>query len=405
MDSFAETIAAQTERYLALWSETPAAFPDSLRRFSSSARAEKEGEVEILLEKTIPRLDHYGDMDQGARERYLGRAHTALGRLMTGEGDPEVNRFFEECESAGKLFVRRAREHDPALSDDDIHQALRNQWVFNSMQSSLSHPVTLTSASLGYSLMYPCTDNLLDGPVRTHEEKIRFNRSLASCLQGNTAECDSTELRGFPALLQMVEEDYPRGEFPDVYRSLRAIHAAQERSLLLHAPVGDRQEGSLQSLTIEKGGASVVVDGVLVSGTLAPDALHAFFGYGVVLQFIDDLQDIPHDAAAGHSTMFTRLCRRGPLDEITGRLINFTCSTIRLLDGVSPAPGAPLSGVIRGSCMFLILEAVARYPQFFSLPFLAAAEEFSPLRFTYLGGLHDRVRTALAAREHSLFPA
>jgi hypothetical protein len=55
--------------------------------------------------------------------------------------------------------------------------------------------------------------------------------------------------------------------------------------------------------------------------------------------------------------------------------------------------------------MFLILEAVARYPQFFSLPFLAAAEEFSPLRFTYLGGLHDRVRTALAAREHSLFPA
>jgi hypothetical protein len=100
MDSFAETIAAQTERYLALWSETPAAFPDSLRRFSSSARAEKEGEVEILLEKTIPRLDHYGDMDQGARERYLGRAHTALGRLMTGEGDPEVNRFFD-CSCAG----------------------------------------------------------------------------------------------------------------------------------------------------------------------------------------------------------------------------------------------------------------------------------------------------------------
>ncbi len=405
MDSFADTIAEETGRYLALWSETPAAFPESLRRFSASARAEKEREVEILLEKTIPRLDRYGEMDGEERERYLGRAHTALGRLMTGEGDPGVNRFFEECESAGKLFVRRAREHDPALSDGDIHQALRNQWVFNSIQSSLSHPVTLTSSSLGYSLMYPCTDNLLDSTAWTPEEKTRFNRSLASCLGGNAPDGDPADLRGFPALMEMIEEEYPRGEFPDVYRSLCAIHRAQQKSLLLHGAAGDRPERQLQSFTIEKGGASVVVDGVLVSGALARDALHAFFGYGVVLQFIDDLQDIPQDAAAEHSTMFTRLCRSEPLDEITGRLINFTCGTIRLLDGVSPAPDRPLSGLIQGSCIFLILEAVARFRHLYSLPFLVAVEEFSPLRFTYLGGLHDRVRTAMADREHSLFSA
>ena len=312
MDSFAVTIAEETDRYLALWSETPPAFPDSLRRFSPSARSEKMKEVEILIEKTIPRLDRYDEMDGGERDRYLGRAHTALGRLMTGEGDPGVNRFFEECESAGKLFVRRAREHDPALSDDDIHQALRNQWVFNSVQSSLSHPVTLTSSSLGYSLMYPCTDNLLDAPALTRGEKIRFNSALASLLDGNGDRVDPADLRGFPALLEMIEEEYPRGTSPDVYRSLCAIHRAQQGSLILHGSAPDRPESFLQSLTIEKGGASVVVDGVLVSGALAPGALHAFFGYGVVLQFIDDLQDIPDDAAAGHSTMFTRLCREGP---------------------------------------------------------------------------------------------
>jgi len=169
---------------------------------------------------------------------------------MTGEGDPEVEPVLRGCESAGKLFVRRAREHDPALSDDDIHQALRNQWVFNSMQSSLSHPVTLTSASLGYSLMYPCTDNLLDGPVRTHEEKNPVQSVACVMPAGNTAECDSTELRGFPALLQMVEEDYPRGEFPMCTgASARSTRRRREVSSF-HAPVGDRQEGSLQSLTI-----------------------------------------------------------------------------------------------------------------------------------------------------------
>lgn len=405
MDSFAVTIAEETDRYLALWSETPPAFPDSLRRFSPSARSEKMKEVEILIEKTIPRLDRYDEMDGGERDRYLGRAHTALGRLMTGEGDPGVNRFFEECESAGKLFVRRAREHDPALSDDDIHQALRNQWVFNSIQSSLSHPVTLTSSSLGYSLMYPCTDNLLDAPALNRGEKIRFNSALASLLDGNGSRVDPADLRGFPALLEMIEEEYPRGTSPDVYRSLCAIHRAQQGSLILHGSAPDRPESFLQSLTIEKGGASVVVDGFLVSGALAPGALHAFFGYGVVLQFIDDLQDIPDDAAAEHSTMFTRLCREGPLDEITGRLINFTCGTISLLEGVSPAPECRLSGLVRGSCIFLILEAVARFRHLYTQQFLTAVEEFSPLPFTYLGGLHDRVRTVLAAREHSLFPA
>jgi hypothetical protein len=32
-------------------------------------------------------------------------------------------------------------------------------------------------------------------------------------------------------------------------------------------------------------------------------------------------------------------------------------------------------------------------------------EEFSPLRFSYLGGLHNRVRKNMPVREHLLFPA
>ena len=53
----------------------------------------------------------------------------------------------------------------------------------------------------------------------------------------------------------------------------------------------------------------------------------------------------------------------------------------------------------------LILEAIARHSHLFSEAYLRGVEEFSPLRFSYLGGLHDRVRTNLAAREHLLFPA
>jgi len=405
MDSFSDTVSELTDRYSALWSECPGTIPGRLRRFSPAGKAEKERDVELLLEKSLPRMNRYEEMREGERARFLGRAHTALGKLMTGDGDPAVNRFFEECESAGKMFVRKAREFDPSLSENDVHQALRNQWVFNSIQSYLGHAVTLTSSSLGYSLMYPYTDNWLDGDSHTPAEKDRFNQSLKLLLEGDTEARADSEDRGFRELLQMIEFEQPRVQHPAVYDSLIAIHRAQQRSLLLHGPLEDRPESFLQSLTIEKGGTSVAVDGYLVSGTLGAVSLHALFGYGVVLQFIDDLQDIPEDTASGHSTMFTRCCRTGSLDDVTRRLLRFTCETIRLLDGSSSGGGSSLPGLIEGSCIFLILEAIARHNHLFSEAYLRTVEEFSPLRFSYLGGLHDRVRTNLAAREHLLFPA
>jgi hypothetical protein len=406
MESFTDTVSGLTDRYLALWSESPGTLPGHLRRFSPAAKAEKEREVDLLLEKSLPRMERYGELEEGERERVLGRAHTALGKLMMGDADPAVNRFFTECESAGKLFVRRARQFDSSLSDDDIHQALRNQWVFNSIQSYLARPVTLTASSLGYSLMYPYTDNWLDGAAHTPEEKDRFNHSLKLWLEGDAGALAGPDGRdGFRGLLHMIESEYPRGLFPAVYDSLLAIHRAQQRSLILHGPVGTRAESFLQSLTIEKGGTSVAVDGYLVRGALGADSLHALFGYGVVLQFIDDLQDIREDTASGHSTMFTRICRTGSLDDVTGRLLNFTSGTIRLLNHPSPGGGSSLPGLIEGSCVFLILEAIARCSQLFSAAYLRNVEEFSPLRFSYLGGLHDRVRTSLADQEHVLFPA
>ena len=117
-----------------------------------------------------------------------------------------------------------------------------------------------------------------------------------------------------------------------------------------------RPESFLRSLTIEKGGTSVAVDGYLVSGTLGEEPLHALFGYGVVLQFIDDLQDIPADDAAGHSTMFTRAGRSGPLDESTEKLIHFTARTIRQLGHRPPGGTRSLAVLIEGSCLFLSLK-------------------------------------------------
>ncbi|HTR99689.1 MAG TPA: hypothetical protein VML00_08060 [Bacteroidota bacterium] len=391
-------IGLLTRTYGGIWTHVAPGLPAG-RRFSPGQQAEREREVDLLMEKSLPRIDRFSSMEDAERARYAGRAHTALGKLLMDGADPRVDRFFDQCEVTGKEFVRRARNFDRALSGDDIHQALRNQWVFNSIEAFLGRSVSLSPGSLAYSLMYPYTDNWLDAANHTAEEREEFQESLRRCLEGKPGPGDQET---FPRLVRMIEEEFPRAGHPAVYDALLAILRAQGRGLRLQGPVGEVGESALESITIEKGGASVAVDGFLVRGRLSAAELHAVFGYGVVLQFIDDLQDMEEDAAAGHSTMFTRASAGTALDDLTGRLIRFTDATVALLD--SPAGGF-LPRLVGASCLFLILEAVARHSDRYTPRFLEMLEEFSPLRFPFLAGLHDRARSAMAGREDLLMSA
>jgi len=394
-----KVISPLTRAYGGTWAGI-APGPPTGRTFSAAQQADRERDVDLLMEKSLPRIDRIRDMEETERARFAGRAHTALGKLLMQGSDPRVDNFFDECEAAGKAFVRHARDFDPLLGGDDIHQALRNQWVYNSIEVFLGRPVSLSPGSLAYSLMYPYTDNWLDATTHTAQEREEFQESLRRSIEGEYAP----EATGaFPRLVRMIEEQFPRMEHPAVYDALMAILRAQGKGLALQRPVDGCSEAALESITIEKGGASVAVDGFLVRGWLSPAELHALFGYGVVLQFIDDLQDMDDDAAAGHSSMFTRARAEGTLDDLTGRLVRFTDATVALLD--APGGGGFLPRLVGASCLFLILEAVARYSECYSRRYLDILEQFSPLRFSFLAGLHDRVRSAMAGHEDLLMSA
>ena len=58
-------------------------------------------------------------------------------------------------------------------------------------------------------------------------------------------------------------------------------------------------------------------------GDATPAEERFAFGYGVFLQLLDDLQDVTIDLAAEHHTLFTLAARRGTLDDLTARLLDF----------------------------------------------------------------------------------
>jgi hypothetical protein len=390
-EDFDSIVERLTGKYLRLWAETHADMPEFEHRFSPRQKEAHQEEVEQAFPKTPLSLKKYEGLDEAARTRLRRRIRTLVATMLSRSGNEVPPHYIGESERATDAFVRKAREFDPSVSEGDVHQALRNLWVFNSIQVYLGRPVSLTPSSFAYSLLYPYTDNWLDTDEHTAEGKRAFLGWLEKRIRGTHPEGGDGGWGNHSRLLQMIEGEYPREVFRDVYRSLLAIHVAQRKSLLLHRPAKDAREEDLLPLTIAKGGTSVLADGLLVSGRLEPSEQDALFGYGVLLQLIDDLHDVDEDVIAGHSTPFSRAAGKERLDRITNRLFNFSRPVVGVLNKKPTMREGRFGGFIEQSVTAFIMEAVARHQTLYSDAYLSAIEDFSPFQLSYFGAIRGRL--------------
>jgi hypothetical protein len=95
----------------------------------------------------------------------------------------------------------------------------------------------------------------------------------------------------------------------------------------------------LLAQSVEKGGTSVLTVGFLTNGVLDYAEADFLFGFGVSLQFIDDLQDIEEDLTNRHTRLFSREALYSPLDGIVKRLLNFG-SALTAAPGLQKPPDA-----------------------------------------------------------------
>ncbi len=93
-------------------------------------------------------------------------------------------------------FARQAKCFDPTLSEADIYQAGRNALTAHLLQLLLGRPLEFTPAIFAYSLLYPYTDNYLDDPQRSADDKRAFAVRFQQRLSGQVvAPADSHEQR------------------------------------------------------------------------------------------------------------------------------------------------------------------------------------------------------------------
>ena len=158
----------------------------------------------------------------------------------------------EEFLSITKQFVRDAMCFDTALELDDIMQAMRNVWIILLLECMLERKLCYHKAIFAYSMLYPYTDNFLDDPAIDRQRKKVFNSWLSERLNGEQRPMDADLYRQVDALVSMIEDTFPRQQFPDVYDALLRIQEGQILSVQQDSRLCEEE---IRRISIYKGGS------------------------------------------------------------------------------------------------------------------------------------------------------
>jgi len=173
---------------------------------------------------------------------------------------------------------------DAGLSMGDIIQACRNAWTACGLQPLLGERVGLTSSILGYSLLYPYSDNYLDRAEISAETKLRFSKRFRDRLRGESLVAGDDREAAIWILVSLIEEQYPRALYPHVFHCLLAIHRAQEESIAQISGSDPCDGDTVLRMSCAKGGSSVLADACLARGWLNEEESRFSFEWGTLLQ-------------------------------------------------------------------------------------------------------------------------
>jgi hypothetical protein len=336
--------------------------------------------------------------------------------LALGLVSEETGLITGEFLPTGTEFARWSRSFDSTLTNADIIQACRNAWTCCGLQALFGRPIELTPSILAYSLLYPYSDNYLDHPGLSTTDKLRFSERFRQRLKGNCLVPDNPHETAVFAMIQMIEDQYPRISYAQVFDTLLAIHRAQELSIvqlvdcstpsnsLDNSCNSSLDDSELLRISCAKGGTSVLADACLAKPLLDPDEIRLAFEWGVLLQFGDDLQDVREDLCRGSVTLFTRAIAQGkPLDSLIRQLLRFSQQISDRMDRM-PGGTQSMKSLLRMSWRSLILMAVADVQPYCSPSFLAELEPCSSFRFGFLHARNESL-TGRQALYNVLFDA
>jgi hypothetical protein len=386
-------VEAQVAQTIEVWNVGAAQAAHDRRRYSPREQRKREAAYDQGLQ-AVEREAKRNPRTNGERLETQDRITASFARFSATALDLDgeaVKLLTDDFLPVGTKLARWARRFDPSLGRADIIQACRNAWTACGMQPLLGERIRITPSILGYSLLYPYSDNYLDREDISAEAKLRFSERFRDRLLGEKFGAQDYREAALWTLVQLIEEQYPRTHYPQVFDCLLAIHRAQEGSIAQLRSSTHSGDADVLRLSCAKGGSSVFADACLARGWLTVEESRFAFEWGVLLQLGDDLQDVREDMRRGSVTLFSRAAALGrPLDALVIQLLNFSEQVGDRMDHL-PNGTETLKNLLRMSWRSLIIGAVANSHEFFSSAFLDEAERWSPFRFEFLRSRNTRL--------------
>jgi hypothetical protein len=387
------------DHFKQMWEQSPDTFPKFYKSYSAEEKLAHERNFDGFQKKLKEQQNvrKVQQVKNDPAKSFFPMFRSFLETVF--DFDPEHLEIIlsEEFKDVSKDFFYRARAFGPELDPEDIYQAMRNVWIMNGLQLMAEKPVKITPSVFAYSMIYPYSDNLLDDPEISKEQKQSFSMRFDRRLRGMLEEpLNHTEKQLF-RLIAFFEDEFSRDEFPKVYESLYAIQQGQTNSLKMITQNGLSDDETC-SICFEKGGASVLADGYLVAGEMTREQEQALFGYGIYLQLLDDIQDVKEDSLASTKTIFSCLPEKD-LGRFVNKTIHFGRMALEEMHCFKGVKGDDFLGLMNRSIEMMIVESVGLNETCYSNDYLEAIEKVSPLHFAYL----RKKRTQSKSQRFALF--
>lgn len=374
-----------TGHFTQLWEQSPTHLPVFEKVYSDTEKLAREKYFDDIQQK-LQSLQNKSNLRKLKNSDAGSSFFPVFKSMLQGVFDfkPEQLEIIlsDEFRNVSKDFFYNAREFGPELSPDNIYQGMRNVWIMNGLQLMMNYPVKITPSVFAYSMIYPYSDNLLDDPTISNTEKQKFSERFNRRLHGIEVLPESFAEKQLFILTGMFEQQFSRTEYPEVYKSLYAIHDAQTESLRLSKADGLTEE-EIRRICFEKGGTSVLADGYLVAGKLNQQQEQALYGYGVYLQLLDDIQDAKQDAGDGTKTM----CAFEKGEKLAGfvnQTIHFGRKALDEMNCFDAKDSQVFIALMNRSIETMIIESIGLNAESYPAGFVREIEKYSPLHFDYI---------------------
>lgn len=382
-----------------LWQNVPDRFPDFLTTYDTASKSATETWITQTSETVQKQLQSCPKLL--GRKRWREETQALFLKLFreapilaTDRAIPPGlrNAFLTET----KRFLKQTRDFDKTLCLESIGQALRNYIVYGVFCILSDMPQHCHSAVWGYSMLYPYTDNYIDDPEHSPEDKAAFNAFIRHRLMGDPVVPSNTTQLKTGWLLDAIEAFYPRSGNTDIYDGLLMMLEAQEFSLTQSASASTEEE--ILDISIYKGGISVLLDRFFVEKEMNKDEIRFYLAYGLFLQLADDLQDISSDKDSGSRTVMNFPSDGENKEKVVNKLLHFLHTLLTTWfpaasDAVSPDSDADTAysdlrqdfiPFLSNSCQLLILASVWLSREHFSESYLKKIEAAMPVSFDYM---------------------